>query len=268
VPYHLVTFTVPEGWRGWLRSHQKLGSALLLRESAGALQDVARRPKYLGGELGFLSVLHTWGRQLQFHPHVHCVVAGGGLRADGLRWVRPDSADFFLPYPVLAARFRNRLREVLRTEHPEEFGQIPAAVWRQKWVVNVQPSGGGEGALKYLAAYVYRTAVGPQRIVSDDQGQVTFRYQDSAEHRWHTLTLSGREFLRRFLQHVLPAGFQRVRYYGWLSAAAKPKWVRILALLDWKPPALPSATLHPSLPRCAHCGTTLRWVATLERGPP
>src|SRR6185503_11182824 len=97
VPYYLITFTVPEGLRAWLRSHQKLGYARLLRESAAALQDVAHRPKYLGAEIGCLSVLHTWGRQLQYHPHVHCVVPAGGLRADRLRWVRPPCADFFLP---------------------------------------------------------------------------------------------------------------------------------------------------------------------------
>ena len=268
VPYHLITFTVPEGLRAWLRAHQKAGYALLLRESAGALQDVARRPKYLGGELGFLSVLHTWGRQLQFHPHVHCVVPAGGLREDGRRWVRPKAAGFFLPYPVLAARFRTRLRGALRAEAPEALAQIPAGVWRQPWVVNVQPAGGGTGALKYLAAYVYRTALGPQRIMADANGQVIFRYQDSAQQHWQTLTLPGREFLRRFLQHVLPQGFPRVRYYGWLSAAAKTKWERLLALLDWKPPSPPPAALLPARPQCSHCGAALRWVATLQRGPP
>ena len=181
VPYSLITFTVPEALRGWLRSHQQLGYTLLVRERAGALQDVAGREKYLGGALGILSVLHTWGRQLQFHPHVHCVVPAGALRKDGLRWVRPTAPDFFLPYPVLAARFRNRLRNLLRTEHPDEFRQIAAAVWRQAWVVNVQPAGSGEGALKYLSAYVYRTALGNHRILADEHGHVTFRYQDSAE---------------------------------------------------------------------------------------
>src|ERR1035437_6884656 len=125
VPYYLVTFTVPEGLRSWLRSHQRLGYALLLRESAGTLQDVASQPKYLGGEVGCLSVLHTWGRQLQFHPHVHCVVPAGGLREDGLRWMRPKSPDFFLPQSVLAARFRNRLQNELLDQHPAELVQIP-----------------------------------------------------------------------------------------------------------------------------------------------
>jgi len=265
VPYYLITFTVPEGLRAWLRSNQKFGYSLLLKESAGALQDVASGDKYRGAQLGILSVLHTWGRQLQFHPHVHCVIPAGGLRADGLRWCRPKSPDFFLPQIVLAARFRSRLKAALLGQ--PNAGQIPALVWRQKWVVDVQPAGGGEAALKYLSAYVYRTALGSQRILKDEEGQVTFKYKDSEDQQWHTLALAALEFIRRFLQHVLPSGFQRVRYYGWLSAAAHIRWERILALLDWTMPALPPPA--PKLaPLCPHCGGPLFWIATLIRGPP
>ena len=265
VPYYLITFTVPEGLRAWLRSHQKAGYCALLKESAGALQDVARRDKYLGAELGVLSVLHTWGRQLQFHPHVHCVVPAGGLRPDGLRWCRPHSPDFFLPQIVLAARFRSRLQAVLQAQ--PDSAQIAASVWRQKWVVDVQPVGSGETALKYLSAYVYRTALGSQRIVGEADGHLTFKYKDSADQRWRTLKVSVQEFIRRFLQHVLPQGFQRVRYYGWLSAAAATRWERILALLNWTLPARkPQAT--KTLPLCLHCGAQLLWVGRFIRGPP
>jgi hypothetical protein len=266
VPYYLVTFTVPEGLRPWLRSHQKLGYALLLRESAETLQDVARQPKYLGAQLGSLQVLHTWGRQLQYHPHVHCVVPAGGLREDGLRWLRPPSPDFFLPQAVLADRFRNRLKERLAQEHPEELAQIPSAVWRPKWVVDVQPVGSGEAALKYLSAYVYRTALGSQRILADDGEKITIKYKNSGDQRWHALSLPVMEFLRRFLQHVLPKGFQRVRYYGWLSPAAKSRWERILALLDWKPATREVQPVVP--PLCPHCAGPLIWIATLTRAPP
>ena len=265
VPYYLITFTVPAGLRAWLRSHQKAGYSRLLKESAGALQDVARRDKYLGGELGVLSVLHTWGRQLQFHPHVHCVVPAGGLRPDGLRWCQPPTPDFFLPQIVLAARFRNQMRLALQ-DQPER-DSIPAWVWKQKWVVDVQPVGSGEPALKYLSAYVYRTALGSQRILQDQDGQVTFKYKDSQDQQWHTLRLPAMEFIRRFLQHVLPQGFQRVRYYGWLSAAASNKWERVLALLDWKAAQLKTPEPRPPL-LCPTCGQTLRWFATLSRAPP
>lgn len=265
VPYYLITFTVPEGLRDWLRSHQKLGYASLLKESAGALQDVAQREKHLGAQLGILSVLHTWGRQLQFHPHVHCVVPGGGLRKDGLRWCPPKSPDFFLHYKVLRDRFRNRLKAAVQGQ--PDAAQIPAGVWRQKWVVDVQAAGSGEAALKYLSAYVYRTALGSQRLLKDEEGQVTFKYKGSEDQQWHTLTLAAREFIRRFLQHVLPKGFQRVRYYGWLSAAAHTRWERILVLLDWTVAALPPP--DPKLaPLCPRCGGRLFWIATLIRGPP
>jgi hypothetical protein len=265
VPYYLITFTVPEGLRAWLRSHQKAGYGALLKESAGALQDVARRDKYLGAELGALSVLHTWGRQLQFHPHVHCVVPAGGLRPDGLRWCQPRSPTFFLPQIVLAARFRSRLEAALQTQ-PEAV-QIAASVWRQKWVVDVQPVGSGEAALKYLSAYVYRTALGSHRILADEDGHITFKYKDSADQRWHTLRVPAQEFIRRFLQHVLPQGFQRVRYYGWLSAAANTRWQRILALLNWTRPVRPPPT-PKTLPLCLHCGAQLFWVGRFIRGPP
>jgi hypothetical protein len=266
VPYYLITFTVPELLRSWLRSHQKLGYTLLLKESAGALQDVARNPKHLGGEPACLSVLHTWGRQLQYHPHVHCIVPAGGLREDGLRWMRPRSPDFFLPQIVLAARFGNRLKQILAGNHPEAFKQIPAKVWKQKWVVDVQPVGSGEAALKYLSAYVSRTALGNQRILRDQDGRITFKYKASGQQQWSTLTLSSAEFLRRFLQHVLPKGFHRIRYYGWLGPAAKARWQRILALLDWKPP-IPIVAPKPE-PLCSRCGRKLFWLGTLERGPP
>ena len=265
VPYYLITFTVPEALRAWLRSHQKQGYALLLRESAATLQEVASRQKYLGAELGVLSVLHTWGRQLQFHPHVHCVVPAAGLRSDGLRWCRPPSADFFLPQIVLAARFRNRLKAALQPA-PDSH-TIPGFVWRQKWVVDVQPAGSGQSAIKYLAAYVYHTALGSQRIISTEDGQITFKYKDSQDQQWRTLTLAASEFLRRFLQHVLPKGFQRVRYFGWLSPAAKTRWQRILALLDWKPPLVQAPPATPP-PTCRCCHKPMALIGHLARPPP
>ena len=264
VPYYLITFTVPEGLRAWLRSHQKLGYALLLKESAGTLQDVASRDKYLGAQLGLLTVLHTWGRQLQFHPHVHCVVPGGGLREDRLRWCRPKT-DFFLPYQVLGERFRNRLKTALQGQ--PDCSQIPAGVWRQKWGVNVQVAGSGEAALKYLSAYVYRTALSSRRLLKEEEGQISFKYKSNKDQQWHTLTVTAMEFIRRFLQHILPSGFQRVRYYGWLAASAQTRWERILALLDWTTPPRQVPTPKAE-PLCPHCGGPLFWVATLNRGPP
>jgi hypothetical protein len=265
VAYYLITFTVPQGLRKWLRSHQKQGYALLLRQSAATLQDVAGRPKYLGAELGILSVLHTWGRQLQFHPHVHCVVPAGGLRSDGLRWCRPPLPEFFLPQKLLAARFRNRLKAAL--QQMPDCNTIRSFVWRQPWVVDVRPAGSGQTAIKYLAAYVYHSALGSQRILSAHNDQITFKYKDSSDQQWRVLRLGATEFLRRFLQHILPKGFQRIRYFGWLSPAAKTRWQRILALLDWKAPLKQVPPAKP-LPTCLCCHKPMTLIGHFARPPP
>ena len=174
VPYFLVTFTVPEELRPVFRSHQKAAYSLLFREAAATLQDVAADPRLLGAELGFLGVLHTWTRQLVYHPHIHFLVPGGGLTPDGRRWVNPPSPDYLLPGARLAARFCSRLREAFRAV-PELAPAATGPHWRKTWVVNVQPAGRGETALDYLAAYVHRTALGSQRILSDDGHRILFR---------------------------------------------------------------------------------------------
>ncbi len=267
VPYYLVTFTVPAQLRKLIRAHQKSLYPLLLRESAGALQDVGREHKDLGAELGLLAVLQTWTRDLRYHPHVHCVVPAGGLSADHLRWVSPKREGYFLPEAVLAARWRTRLKRVLQQEHPLLFAQIPRTVWTRDWVADVQSVGTGEPALKYLAAYVYRTALSAERILADDGEWVAFSYRDSKDRRTRTLRLSGERFLHRFLQHVLPQGLQRVRYFGFLSPAAKKRWQRIKALLDWQPPSPAPPTPIPP-PLCPECKTPMALVAQLPRAPP
>jgi hypothetical protein len=267
VPYYLVTFTVPEGLRQSIRSNQKVCYPLLLRESAGALQDVARDHKDLGAQLGMLAVLQTWTRDLRYHPHVHCVVPGGGLSADQLRWVRPRQPDYFLPQRVLAARFRTRLKEALQRDHAQLFRQIPRGVWRQDWVADVQAVGRGEGALKYLAAYVYRTALSAERIVADDGQHITFGWRDN-QGRNRVTRLRAESFLHRYLQHVLPKGMQRVRYFGWLSAAAKSKFERIAALLDWRAPLPRPSTLNSQPVLCPCCKKPMTLIGRLPRAPP
>jgi hypothetical protein len=267
VPYFLVTFTVPEELREVMRSHPKELYAALFAHSAGALADVALSK--LGVELGFTGVLHTWTRQLIYHPHVHYLVPGGGLTPDGLRWQRVADPEFFLPTKVLAARFKNRLRQHLEAEQQERLKTIPPRAWRTAWVVDVQPVGRGTTALRYLAGYVQKTALSAARLIACDERTVTFTHQDRATGQTRTLRLSGQEFLRRFLQHVLPTGFQRVRHFGWLSPAAKTRWQRIHALLDWRPAPLPQpSTLHPQLPLCPRCQKPMRLLGTFARSPP
>jgi hypothetical protein len=266
VPYYLVTFTVPAQLRKVIRSNQKILYPLLIREAAYALLDVGRDHKNLGAQLGVLAVLQTWARDLQYHPHVHCVVPGGGLSAERLRWVRPQCPDYFLPQAALAMRFRTRLKRMLQQEHPQLFIHIPRAAWKLNWVADVQPVGTGEPALKYLAAYVYRTAFSSEKIVADDQRGVTFAYRDN-QRRLRKLTLPAEAFLHRFLQHVLPGGLQRVRYFGFLSPAAKERFERIRALLDAPEPAPLALSIVPP-PQCPCCHKPMRLLGRLPRPPP
>lgn len=265
LPYYLVTFTVPQELRALIRSHQSFCYDALLRQSAGALLDVARSHKNLRAHIGLLALLQTWTRDLRYHPHVHCVVPAGGLSDDGLRWLRTKDPDYFLPQQMLAARFRNRLKAALWTQ-PALLRQIPPGVWQSDWVADVQKVGNGQAVLKYLGAYIYRSAFSSQKILADDGLSITFAWRDNQK-RQRTTRLTPEAFLHRYLQHVLPRGFQRVRYYGYLSPAARNRWDRIVALLDWKGPALqPPAQLPP--PQCPVCQRPMILVGRLARAPP
>jgi len=266
VPYFLVTFTVPAELREPIRAAMKPWYGALLKASAGALQDLAADPKYLGAELGLTALLQTWTRDLRYHPHVHLLVPGGGLTPNRLRWVRVPDDQFLVPQVKLAARFKGRLKAWLQEHEPELFQQVPAKVWWQKWVADVQAVGGGEAALKYLANYLCAPPLREHQIERDDATGVTFRYRaNGGEPRRGTV--SGEEFIRRVLQHVPPKGFQRVRHYGWRGAAARARWERILALLDWRPPALHLAAANSQPPKCPGCGKTLFLLGTLPRAP-
>jgi hypothetical protein len=266
VPYFLVTFTVPEQLREPIRAAMKAWYGALLKESAGALQDLAAQPKHLGAELGITAMLQTWTRDLRYHPHVHLLVPGGGLTADQLRWVRVKDAEFLVPQVKLAARLKGRLKEWLKADEPELFKAVPEKVWWMKWVADVQPVGSGEAALKYLANYLCKPPLHESQIENADAQTVTFRYRENGG-EVKRVTVSGSEFVRRVLQHVLPKGFQRVRHYGWLGAAAKKKRERIHALLDWKvPPAQPSER-NSQPPKCPCCGKPMQLIGTLPRAP-
>jgi hypothetical protein len=265
VPYFLVTGTVPEELREPIRAAMKPWYGALLKEFAAALQDLAADPTYLGAQLGLTAMLQTWTRDLRYHPHVHLLVPGGGLAPNRLRWVPVKDGGFLVPQVKLAARFKGRLKAWLQQHAPELFQQVPTKVWWMQWVVDVQPVGSGEAALKYLAHYLVKPPLHESQIQHGDAQSVTFRYRDNQGTQYLT-TVSGLEFVRRFLQHVLPRGFQRVRHYGWRGAAAKARWARILALLDWRPASpLKPAPLPP--PKCPGCGKTMCLIGTLPRAP-
>jgi hypothetical protein len=263
-PYFLVTFTVPEELRAWCRSHPKEAYNLLFGEASATLMEIGANPKHLGADLGFIAVLHTWTRQLQYHPHLHLIVPGGGLAGPG-EWKQVKTPEFFLPQAVLAARFRNRIKAVLQKDR-ETWRQVPLTAWSKDWVVDCQAAGSGHSVLKYLARYVGKTALSSSRILRDDGTHITFSYQDAEDQRWRSLTVMAAEFLRRFLQHVLPSGLQRVRYYGFLAPAAKRRWEQIVRLLKFTPaPGLKRVQEPPCCPFCQ--GYHLILIGELPRPP-
>jgi len=208
VPYFLVTFTLPAGLRDVAARHQVVIYDLLFRASAAALQQLALDPRFLGGQIGMVGVLQTWTRDLRYHPHVHYLVPGGGLATDGRSWVTAK-ADFFIHVKPLAALFRAKFRAALR-QHPS-YAEVPPDVWRQDWVVDCRGVGNAHAALKYLAPYIFRVALSNNRIVGVAGDQVTFRYTVGATGQTKYCTLPALTFIQRFLQHVLPKGFVKVR---------------------------------------------------------
>jgi len=258
-PYFLVTFTLPEELRTFVRANQRVCYAALFEASSEALKTLAADPKYIGTKLpGFFGVLHTWGRTLEYHPHVHYVVPGGGVSNDGGQWL-PSRADFFVPVKALSIIFRAKFRDAMR--RAGLLSRIAPAVWRMDWVVHSQAVGDGRASLKYLAPYVFRVAISDRRIVSCDDGKVVFSYRKSGTSHWRPMTLEATEFIRRFLQHVLPTGFPKVRHYGFLSPNSKHsieavRWLialyhgRLFLLLA----RATSATPQPPRIRCAACG--------------
>jgi hypothetical protein len=282
VPYFLVTFTLPEGLRAVVRSNQQLGYDLLFRTSAAALQQLARDPRFVGGQIGMVGVLHTWARDLTYHPHVHYLVPGGGLAPDGQSWLssRPD---FLLHIRPLGRLFRAQFRAAL--QKTDLFDQVPAETWSKDWVVHCQPVGSGVTALKYLAPYIFRVAISNNRIVKLAEDQVTFRYQDANTGKTRHCTVAAEEFIRRSLrvQHVLPKGFVKVRYYGFFSPTHRHVLNQIRQLLERqiatcppdeaRPAAKPKTNLSTSdqAHRCPQCGRVMRLIETLKpqrRRPP
>lgn len=276
VEHFMVTVTLPGELRRMARSHQRLFYGLLMRCAAASIQTLGWDSRFVGGQMAMMGVLHTWGRDLSYHPHVHMIVAGGGLWADEELWLTARS-DFLMPVgalsKIVAAKFRDRLKK----QAPELFGEVDSSIWRSPWVVHCQPVGKGQAALKYLATYIFRPAISNGRLLElQDDGTVSFRYQDSQTNQWKVCRLAAVEFLRRYLQHVLPRGFVKVRYYGLYGHRHRERLNRLRQNLDqpagdWpSPPAEPSEQVDISPPQsqatCRCCGRPMLVVATIRRG--
>jgi hypothetical protein len=283
VRYLHVVFTLPRILSQLALQNKRVVYSLLLRASAATLLTVARDPRHLGAEIGFFSLLHTWNQKLQEHAHVHSVVPAGGLSPDHRRWIAAPYQNFFLPHHVLAEVFRGKFVEALREafaagklrffgrfeplSQPRAFQAFVRTLYRNTWVVEVRPPFGGPGqALRYLSRYTHRVAISNHRLVSLEQGQVTFRWRDSAHgNQQRLLSLELHEFLRRFLLHLLPPGFVRIRYFGFLAhrrrGALLPLCRRLMARVN------PSRTIsfgeEPARTGwgCPRCGGPMRVVA-------
>ena len=268
--YFLITFTLPAGLRDLVRSNQKPIYDLLFTASAEALKKLAMDPKFLGGRIAMIGVLHTWGRDLSYHPHIHYSIAGGCLSSDN-RWL-PSREKFFVPVKALSMIFRAKVRDGL--EKLGLFGSVHQKIWKKPWVVHSKPVGTGEAALRYLAPYVYRVALTNNRIEHVGDTSVTFRYRQSDSGTLRRLTLTPMDFIRRFLQHVLPHGFHKVRYYGLLSPS-KRKTLKLLqnilatgsvleAILTPSESEKAACPQGPEALLCPHCGSTLRLIITMR----
>jgi len=295
--YLHVVFTLPGRLSPLVLQNKKIIYDLLFRTSAETLLEVARNPEHLGAEIGFFSVLHTWSQKLTAHPHVHCVVPGGGLSPDHTRWIRSRD-NYFLPKEVLKEVFRGKFIDALKEAfqngqlhfhgdlkllaQPEIFAAWLRPLHRQDWVVYLKrPFGGPAYVVHYLGRYTHRVAISNHRLVSFVDGQVTFRWRDSAHHNEQKLmTLSVDEFLRRFLLHILPKGFVRIRNFGFLANRRRstllPLCFQLLGTTLQPPAEEHSSSTEDAaeLYRCPHCGGPMKVIERLTaaeillRSPP
>jgi hypothetical protein len=264
--HFMLTFTVPEAVRPFLSHHQRVGYGALFEASSQAIKKLVRDSRFVGGdEAGFFGVLHTWGRQLQYHPHIHYVVPGGALCSEDGTW-HASSLGFFLPVKALSRVFRAKFRD--RMHKTGLLAQIPTEVWQQDWNVNCQAVPNAEASIAYLAPYVFKVAISDHRILKVEDGRVSFSYQKPGSARPRTLTLDALEFIRRFLQHVLPTGFMKVRYYGFLSPTARVALQEVKAKVELAHGfAVTTPEVEPRSwpqPLCQLCGGRLRFHRSLR----
>ena len=237
VPYFHVVFTLPEELNPLMLRNPRVGYTMLFDAAAHTLKQIAKDPKHLGAQIGFTAVLHTWGQNLLFHPHLHCVVTGGGLSPDGTSWIA-GREDYFLPVKVLSTLFRSKfldeLHQARKSNKIELVGStedlVDDSTWaafkdqlyHKNWIVYAKPPfGGPEHVYRYLGRYTHSVAISNHRIVALDNGLVTFSMKDYTNNgERKNMTVSGVEFLRRFLLHVLPKGFTRIRHYGLCATGA------------------------------------------------
>jgi Putative transposase/Transposase zinc-binding domain len=269
--YFHVVFTLPHQLHTLVLQNQEELYNLLFRTVAETLREVARNSKHLGAEIGFFGILHTWGQNLRFHPHIHCVIPGGGISSDKERWIHP-LYPFFLPVKALGKVFRGKFVDGLQKElicagsiqhleKPQCFSAFLRTLFRQSWVVYAKPAfGGPEQVIRYLGRYTHRVAISNHRLISFDGGTVTFRWRDYAGgNKTKIMTVSSDEFMRRFLLHVLPKGFVRIRHFGVLANHCRSESLDLCRKLLEMAPLVRSSEGAPPNPSwlCPRCQAPL-----------
>ena len=270
-PYFMATFTIPDELRALARSHQQVVYDAMFDCAAASLRTLQADRRFVGCNVaGFFGVLHTWGRQLQYHPHVHFVVPGGGLSKDRNRWVAANG-NFLVHVRALSKLFRGKLRAALTEAGVASL--VPETAWSRDWVVHCEPVGDGRAAMKYLGAYVMRVAVSAARIVAYDGQHVRIKYQKVGSSKWRYMTLEAREFMRRFLQHVLPRGFVKIRHYGFMSpnfGVPLQKIRELICRLYELLRACPVKVRPPRKPKpltCPRCSALMQWRRFIPPAP-
>lgn len=268
VTYFMATFTLSGELRVLARNNQNKIYNIFFRTSAEALQDLALDKRFVGGTLGMIGILQTWTRDLRYHIHIHYLIPGGGLSLDGKKWKRAKN-DFLIHEKPLAKRFKGKLIKALKKKGLYEH--ISKSAWRKQWVVDVKPVGNGEAVLKYLAPYISRVAISNKNILNLKDGKVTFRYKNAKTQGFKTCTLEATEFIKRFLQHALPKGFVKIRYFGFLSTKKRHLLERVKELLGVLLAPVKKIYQKASKPFCCpKCGRAMAFIGELprKRGPP
>ena len=270
VKYTMLTFTMPEKIRPFCRANQQAIYGAMFKASSESIKALVKDPRFVGTDLpGFTGVLHTWGRMLPYHPHIHYIVPAGGLSSDRKKWIQARNC-FYLPVKALSKLFRAKFKAEMK--RLGLIKQIDPDVWATAWIVNCQAVGTPEASLKYLAPYVFRVAISDSRILAVENRQVTFSYRKSDSRRLRKTSLNVMHFISRFLQHVLPSGFMKVRHYGFMNAncAVSLRSLRLMVIACLKDLALLMSDEAPSVtwqgPFCSDCGGRLSYLFSIIPG--
>ena len=264
--YFLLTITLPQGLREVARSHQTIVYAAMFSCAHEALTKLAKDQRFIGStRIGYLAVLHTWGSMLQYHPHIHLVIPGGAVSEDGDQWLS-SRQDLFVHTKPLGHIFKAKFRDAMKKTHL--FDNIDPSVWKEKWVAHSQSAGKGQNSLRYLARYVFRVAISNNRIKSIENNSITFLHKDRQRKTYKTTTLEAMEFIRRFLQHVLPKGFMKIRHYGFLNPNSSFSIEKLRELISLIHTVITNiSTQIPEIKKhkikCPCCGNPLKFIGFL-----